>query len=75
MSGQDLNDPAQHGASARAASPNDASTHAASTKKTVAEPSRFNVSRWALEHKALTRYLMVALMVLGFAAYFQLGQD
>ena len=38
-------------------------------------PSRFNISRWALEHPALTRYLMVVLMVLGFAAYFQLGQD
>ncbi|HSU23901.1 MAG TPA: efflux RND transporter permease subunit, partial [Variovorax sp.] len=37
--------------------------------------SGFNLSRWALEHAALTRYLMVALMVLGFAAYFQLGQD
>ncbi len=38
-------------------------------------PSRFNISRWALEHPALTRYLMVVFMVLGFAAYFQLGQD
>ena len=37
--------------------------------------SSFNISRWALEHPALTRYLMVVLMVLGFAAYFQLGQD
>src|SRR6187551_1756012 len=37
--------------------------------------SRFNVSRWALEHPALTRYLMIVLMVLGVAAYFQLGQD
>jgi multidrug efflux pump len=36
---------------------------------------RFNISRWALEHQPLTRYLMVVLMVLGFAAYFQLGQD
>ena len=36
---------------------------------------RFNLSRWALEHPALTRYLMVALLVLGVAAYFQLGQD
>ena len=36
---------------------------------------RFNLSRWALEHPALTRYLMVVLMVLGVAAYFQLGQD
>ena len=37
--------------------------------------SRFNVSRWALEHPALTRYLMVVLMAMGCAAYFQLGQD
>ena len=35
----------------------------------------FNLSRWALEHPALTRYLMLVLMVLGFSAYFQLGQD
>jgi multidrug efflux pump len=35
----------------------------------------FNLSRWALEHPALTRYLMVVLMLLGLAAYFQLGQD
>ena len=42
----------------------------------AAAPSdRFNLSRWALEHPALTRYLMLVLMVLGFAAYFQLGQD
>ena len=37
--------------------------------------SRLNISRWALEHPALTRYLMVVLLVLGVAAYFQLGQD
>jgi multidrug efflux pump len=37
--------------------------------------TKFNLSRWALEHPALTRYLMVALMVLGMASYFQLGQD
>ena len=36
---------------------------------------RFNLSRWALQHPALTRYLMIVLMVLGIAAYFQLGQD
>ena len=36
---------------------------------------RINLSRWALEHPALTRYLMVVLLVMGFAAYFQLGQD
>jgi len=38
-------------------------------------PARFNISRWALEHPALSRYLMVVMMVLGVAAYFQLGQD
>ncbi|MFO6421031.1 efflux RND transporter permease subunit [Hylemonella sp. W303a] len=43
---------------------------------TQMEPKKgFNPSRWALEHPALTRYLMVVLMVLGLAAYFQLGQD
>ena len=35
----------------------------------------FNLSKWALEHAALTRYLMVVLLVLGLASYFQLGQD
>ena len=35
----------------------------------------FNLSRWALEHAPLTRYLMVVLMVLGSLAYFKLGQD
>ena len=35
----------------------------------------FNLSKWALDHPALTRYLMVVLMLLGLAAYFQLGQD
>ncbi|MBL0943946.1 MAG: efflux RND transporter permease subunit [Hydrogenophaga sp.] len=37
--------------------------------------SRFNLSRWALEHPAFTRYLMVVLMLFGIASYFQLGQD
>ena len=42
----------------------------------AAEPStQFNLSRWALEHAALTRFLLLTLMVLGCAAYFQLGQD
>jgi len=36
---------------------------------------RFNISRWALEHPALTRYLLLVLLLLGLAAYFQLGQD
>ena len=37
--------------------------------------SRFNLSQWALDHQPLTRYLMIVLMLLGVAAYFQLGQD
>jgi multidrug efflux pump len=49
----------------------DASSQATSSP----QGERFNVSRWALEHPALTRYLMVVLMLLGLAAYFQLGQD
>jgi multidrug efflux pump len=42
---------------------------------TPARGARVNISRWALEHPALTRYLLVVLLVLGAAAYFQLGQD
>jgi multidrug efflux pump len=43
---------------------------------TQTEPKEgFNLSKWVLDHPALTRYLMVVLMLLGFAAYFQLGQD
>jgi multidrug efflux pump subunit AcrB len=41
----------------------------------TASAAHFNISRWALEHPALTRYLMVVLLGLGVAAYFQLGQD
>lgn len=42
----------------------------------LAPPStRFNLSKWALDHPALTRYLLLVLMILGFASYFQLGQD
>src|SRR6202000_44980 len=40
-----------------------------------AEGGRFNISRGALEHPALTRYMMIVLLLLGVAAYFQLGQD
>ncbi|MEY3874956.1 MAG: hypothetical protein RIR50_127 [Pseudomonadota bacterium] len=38
-------------------------------------PDRFNLSRWAIQNSALTRYLMIALVLLGISAYFQLGQD
>ena len=37
--------------------------------------SGFNLSRWALDHRPLTRYLMIVLMVMGGFTYFQLGQD
>ena len=45
------------------------------TPQLMPSKAGFNVSRWALDHPALTRYLMLVLMLLGFAAYFQLGQD
>jgi multidrug efflux pump len=45
------------------------------SRQSWSKDQRFNVSRWAIEHPALTRYLMVVLMVLGVAAYFSLGQD
>ncbi|MES2832977.1 MAG: efflux RND transporter permease subunit [Pseudomonadota bacterium] len=35
----------------------------------------FNLSRWALEHMALTRYLIVALLLGGIYGYSKLGQD
>jgi len=35
----------------------------------------FNLSRWALVHPALTRCLVVVLMLPGFAVYFQLRRD
>ena len=57
-------DATTNGAAAVAPDDNAAPTHA-----------RLNISRWALDHPALTRYLMVVLLVLGVAAYFQLGQD
>jgi len=37
--------------------------------------SGFNLSKWALDHPALTRYLMLVLMLLGIFAFFNLGQD
>ncbi len=46
-----------------------------STAAHGAAPSRFNISRWALAHPALTLYLMISLLLLGVVAYFQLGQD
>ena len=35
----------------------------------------FNLSRWALEHIPLTRYLMAALLIGGIVSYGNLGQD
>ena len=37
--------------------------------------SGFNLSRWALEHIPLTRYLIVALLIGGVLSYGKLGQD
>jgi multidrug efflux pump subunit AcrB len=48
---------------------------ASAAAATADSASRVNISRWALEHPALTRYLLIVLMLLGAAAYFQLGQD
>lgn len=36
---------------------------------------RFNLSRWALEHIPLTRYLIVVLLLGGILGYANLGQD
>ncbi len=36
---------------------------------------RFNISAWALEHAALTRYFMVLLLLAGLWSYFQMGQN
>ena len=52
-----------------------AATSAEAAPEAAAGRGRFNISRWALEHRALTRYLLLVLLVLGAAAYFQLGQD
>ena len=41
--------------------------------KQAPQNTGFNLSAWAINHAPLTRYLMVVLMVMGFAAYFQLG--
>jgi len=41
----------------------------------TSDKESFNLSRWALEHAALTRFLMLVLMLLGLVSYFQLGQD
>lgn len=35
----------------------------------------FNLSRWALEHIPLTRYLMAVLLIGGMLSYASLGQD
>ena len=57
--------------------PNDDTGHAANSAPadSGAPASKFNLSKWALDHSALTRYLLLVLTVLGIAAYYQLGQD
>ena len=46
-----------------------------SSSNQAPEKTGFNLSRWALQHIPLTRYLLVAILLLGGTAYFQLGQD
>ncbi len=36
---------------------------------------RFNLSKWALEHRSFVVYLMLASVVLGVLSYLQLGRD
>jgi multidrug efflux pump subunit AcrB len=36
---------------------------------------RFNLSKWALEHRSFVAYLMLASLVLGVLSYLQLGRD
>jgi hypothetical protein len=55
--------------------PNDGRRGEPPTNRQAAKSAGFNLSKWALDHAPLTRYLMVVLMVLGTFAYFQLGQD
>ena len=55
--------------------PSDGAAPTRPADETADKPKGFNISKWALEHRALTRYLLIVLMVLGVAAYFQLGQD
>ncbi|MEY8875451.1 MAG: efflux RND transporter permease subunit [Leptothrix sp. (in: b-proteobacteria)] len=67
-----MNDPQQ-----TAAVPTAPETAAVAATAAPAAPARsgFNISRWALEHPALTRYLLIVLTTLGIVAFFQLGQD
>ncbi|TIU89529.1 MAG: efflux RND transporter permease subunit, partial [Mesorhizobium sp.] len=37
--------------------------------------SRFNLSAWALAHRSVVYYLMLAVLVLGIGAYLQLGRN
>ena len=36
---------------------------------------RFNVSKWALEHRSFVLYLMIASVLLGVLSYVRLGRD
>jgi multidrug efflux pump subunit AcrB len=45
------------------------------SEKTEHKSGGFNLSRWALEHIPLTRYLMVALLLGGIFSFARLGQD
>lgn len=49
--------------------------HSGSAQRSLESESKWNISRWALQHAPLTRYLLWVMLLLGGAAYFQLGQD
>ena len=37
--------------------------------------NRFNLSAWAIAHRSVVYYLMLAILVLGIGAYMQLGRN
>ena len=37
--------------------------------------TRFNLSEWALRHRALVAYFMLMIVVAGVASYFRLGRS
>ena len=36
---------------------------------------RFNLSKWALEHRSFVVYIMIAATIAGLGAFYRLGRD